>query len=61
MLSFPALCFVALVGFLVLCAAFVLFLDRKERERDSPPILDSTDHPSKRLVIGGLPIRRSDL
>jgi hypothetical protein len=47
MLSLPALCFVALVGFLVLYAAFVLFLDRKERERDSPPILDSTDHPIK--------------
>jgi hypothetical protein len=47
MLSFPALCFVILVGFLMLCAAFVIFLHGRERKRDSSPNFGSTDDTIK--------------
>jgi hypothetical protein len=35
MLSFPTWCLVILAGFLMLCAALVIFLHLRERERDS--------------------------
>jgi hypothetical protein len=36
MLSFPVWCFVILVGFLMLCAALGIFVQRWERKRGSP-------------------------
>jgi uncharacterized iron-regulated membrane protein len=37
MLSFPTWCLVILVGFLMLCAALVIFLQWWRRKRDNSP------------------------
>jgi hypothetical protein len=49
MLSFPAWCFLILVGFLLLCAALWIFLQWRERERGSLPNYGSTADHIKRL------------